>query len=272
MERTIERLTTQVLDALSRGESVGPLALTLLVRRYAATDRQDLADALGPALAAAAERDFSAPAASDADWLTLLVESCGVSSDARLRSAAERLIGALRRRWAAAVDVESAMWSIGACLSAADLVDPRELVPAAIDELERIVGATYRPGAGLGHLVASPDAERGQLHDHVRAASALLTAYDLTARVPYAMLAEELIQFAMRQPLALDCEAARVLIRLAALHATPSYRAAAVLAPDVDYTSDAARVLAAFEPDSRARGADEVAVFGLALTEWTGRP
>ena len=267
----IERIVARILEALARGDEVGPLALTLLLRRYGATDRQDLADALGPALAAAAERDFAAAAPSDADWLTLFAETCAVSDDARLRGAAERLIAALRRQWAAAADVESAMWSIGACLSAADLVDPRELVPAAIDELERIVSATYRPGAGIGHLVGRPETVRGLLADHVRAASALLTAYELTARLPYGMLAEELMQFSLRQPLVLDCEAARVLMRLAALHATAAYREAAVLAPGVDYANDAARVLAALEPEFRAHGVD-AAVFGLALAEWTGRP
>lgn len=287
-ERAIEWLIARILDALTRGDAVGPLALTLLLRRYCTTDRAELADALGPALAAAAAREFDNPVPADADWLTLFVESAAVSDDARLRGAGERLIAALRRQWAA-VGVEPATWSIGACLMAADLVDPRELIPVAIDELERIVGAVYRPGVGLGNLVTVPEAVRGLLGDHVRAASALLTAHERTGRLPYAMLAEELMQFMLRtmsdtyeggfvdrfgdscnKSLILNCEAARVLMRLAALHGTPAYRNAAVLAPGVDYAEDAARVLVSFEPEFRDHGVN-AAVFGIALTEWARR-
>jgi uncharacterized protein YyaL (SSP411 family) len=281
-------MTARILDALARGDEVGPLALTLLVRRYCTTDRAELADALGPALASAAERDFDSPSPADADWLTLFVESSVVTDDARLRGAGERLIARLRKQWAAADEVESAVWSIGACLMAADLVDPHELIPIAIDELERIVGAAYRPGSGIGHRVRHPDEARGRLGDHVRAAAALLTAFELTARLPYAMLAEELIQFARRtlwdeegggfreqagtdaKPFVLNCEASRVLVRLNALHGTPAYRDAAVLAPDADYDRDAARLLASVERSSHDHGVD-AAVFGLALTEWTRR-
>jgi hypothetical protein len=209
-ERAIEWLIAGILDAL---------ALTLLLRRYRTTDRTELADVLGSALAGAAERELDHPSAADADWLTLFAESCAVSDDARLRSAGERLIARLREQWAAAEDVESAAWSVGACLMAADLVDPHELIPMAIDELERIVGAAYRPGRGIGHRL----------------------------RVP---------------------------VRLAALHGTPAYRDAAVLAPDADYDRDAGRVLASIgasmERSSRDHGVD-AAAFGLALTEWAGR-
>jgi GNAT superfamily N-acetyltransferase len=289
-ERAIEWLIARILDALARDYAVGPLALTLLLRRYCTTDRAELADALGPALAAAAAREFDNPVPADADWLPLFVESAAVSDDARLRGAGERLIAALRRQWGARGEVGPAAWSIGACLMAADLVDPRELIPAAIDELERIVGAAYRPGVGLGNLVCMPEAVRGLLGDHVRAASALLTAHERTGRLPYAMLAEELMQFVLRtswdryedgfvdrkggdacnKSLLLNCEAARVLMRLAALHGTPAYRDAAVLAPGVDYAEDAARVLVAFEPEFRDHGVN-AAVYGIALTEWVRR-
>src|SRR5207244_6229805 len=95
-------------------------------------------------------------------------------------------------------DVEALVWSVDACLAAGDVCDARQLVPAAIDELERVAGAAYRPGAGIARRVAEPDGERGRLADQVRAASALLAAYVRTARLPYAMLAEELMQFARR--------------------------------------------------------------------------
>src|SRR5437763_155735 len=77
---------------------------------------------------------------------------------------------------------------------------------------ERIGGRSYGPGEGIGDYA-----------DHVRAAGALLTAYETTGRLPYAMLAEELMQSSKRtsasnRPYVIECEAARVLCRLAALH------------------------------------------------------
>ena len=118
---------------------------------------------------------------------------------------------------------------------------------------------------------------RGGLSDHVRSASALLTAYMLTARLPYAMLADELMQSVLRTPpdepegrevpFALNCELARVLCRLAALHHDEEYRRKAVLPVDEDYAADAAHTLAALASSVRERGV-EAAPFGLALAEW----
>src|SRR6185436_20821472 len=82
-------------------------------------------------------------------------------------------------------------------------------------------------------------------------------------RIPYAMLAEELMQFARRtlwdeaaaafasapgaldRPFALNCLAASVYDRLARLHADDEYRAVAVIAAGADYRGDAARILSA---------------------------
>jgi hypothetical protein len=72
------------------------------------------------------------------------------------------------------------------------------------------------------------------------------------------------------KPFVLNCEAARVPGRLAALHDTRAYRDAAVLAPDADYGRDVARILAPFEPSHRDCGAD-AAAFGLTLTERAAR-
>ena len=289
----IDWLTERVLTALANDEPVDPVALTLLLRRYCSTDRADLADALGPALARAVERDPAPPGSAtsqpdhDAYWLTLLVEASAVSDDARLLDAAAALIAHLRQRWGRSQSVEPVALAIDACLFAADLFNPQELVPDAVDELERIIGAGYRPGAGLAHEASEPDGARGRLGDHVRAASALLTAYERTGRLPYAMLAEELMQFARRtlwddkdggfyeqpgtdaKPFALNCEAARALCRLAALHRTPEYAKAAVLAPDADYDGDAARTLTAIEPSYRNYGAN-AAIYAVALGEWLG--
>jgi len=151
------------------------------------------------------------------------------------------------------------MYAVDACLRAADVGGDRAgpLIAAAIDELERIVGESYEPGEGIGDYA-----------DHIRAAAALITAYDVTGRLPYAMLAEELMQASTRMSagrgFAIECEAARVFCRLAALHDDEDYRAAAVIAPDANYRADASRMLTALSRRARAEGAP---IYGLALSE-----
>jgi len=286
----IEWLVTRVLEALAREEPVHPLALTLLLRRYCATNGADLADALGTALARAAEPHALQDESSHPAWLSLLAEASSVSDDARLREVAADLIAGLRRSWSHLLLVEPLMLAIDACLTAAEMVDARELVPSAVDELERVIGGAYRPGEGVAHRIDGQPGTRGCLGDHVRSASALLTAYTWTARLPYAMLAEELMQFAHRRlwdsgeggffsgpngggakPFVLNCAAARVLCRLATLHDSEEYRAAAVTAPDADYSLDAGRTLSALEPSYRQHGV-EGAIYGVALGEWLARP
>ena len=285
----IDWITDAVLQALARDEPLTAPALTFLLRRYVATERDDLGDRLEPALARAVEAPPSAaPCDERAEWLTLFVEATTVSADERLRVAAADLISRFEREWGRATDVDQAAASVDACLAASDVFKPRRLVQNAIDELERVVGAAYRPGEGLAHVVDEPRGARGCLGDHVRCASALLTAYSRTGRLPYSMLAEELMQFARRtlwdeqdggfhatprgtKPFALNCEAARVLCRLAGLHQQDEYRKAAVVASDADYLGDAARTLASQTPAYRQFG-PRSAVYGLALGEWHGAP
>lgn len=139
-------------------------------------------------------------------------------------------------------------------------------LPAAIDALETYVRRTYEPGEGLAG--ASPA-------DQVRGASALLAAFDLTGRLPYAMLAEELLAAAHRHgptgrvdaDPAANCMAAAVACRLAALHADPDYLARAVVAPASTHRDDARRLLAAAGDEWRA-SCDRAAQYGVALQEW----
>jgi hypothetical protein len=186
-----------------------------------------------------------------------------------IRGAAVDLVDRLRATWpddaATADGFAACAASIDACLRASTVVGATVIVPPAIDELERIVGATYRPGAGV--VGGAPAA-------HVAAASMLLTAFELTGRVPYPMLAEELVQSACRRggpadDLAAACAAARVFCRLQALHGDEAYVRAAVIAPHAEYGADAARLLARHGPRAleTARGA---AAYGLALAEWLG--
>lgn len=138
-----------------------------------------------------------------------------------------------------------------------------------IDDLERLIRAGYEPGDGL------VDAS---LSDQLRTAVALLTAFELTGRLPYSMLAEELLQVARRTAwddeqgtfrvdVAGNSLAVQVMCRLAALHRDPSYTEHAVVAASPSYEADTARILdklAATYRDSPAAAAD----YGLALLEW----
>jgi hypothetical protein len=116
-----------------------------------------------------------------------------------------------------------------------------------------------------------------------------LTAFAATGRLPYSMLAEELIQHARRtwwdearggfgdpsvpgpdgaiERFTINCSAVRVLCRLAALLQDDEYRKAAVVATDADYGADAQRTLDALETSYRLRGV-EAAPYAVALGEW----
>jgi len=149
----------------------------------------------------------------------------------------------------------------------------REIVvqsmPSAVDALEALVRRSYEPGEGL--IDADCDA-------HMNVASALLAAFDLCGRLPYAMLAEELVQHARRlwwqdarggfeSSFVANCIALHVLCGLGALHADADYRKAAVVSPVAAYGDDARR-LAASLSEHAGEHPQDAAVFGRALFEW----
>lgn len=137
-------------------------------------------------------------------------------------------------------------------------------LPASVDLLDERVRGWYEPGKGLV----------GQsLEVHLAYANALLDAFDMTGRLPYSRLADELVQLARRNPAVqpgapefADLAAAdllRALTRLTKLHADPEYRAAAALPPGGIDTAEAARLAEAFDG---WRGDTRVAAHvGLAL-------
>jgi hypothetical protein len=258
LQEVKELLQEVVLEAIARGESLDATALLFLLRRYRATLRDDLGDAVGRALALALDApDRDAAIAERAAWLTLFVEASALTDDERLPLAIRDLVTELRAGWASP-SIEQAAAAVGACLEAARLDGASSLAADAVDELERIVGRAYRPGADFGGAL-----------DQVRAAFTLLVAYGISGRLPYAMLAEELIQrsrTAASSEFVVACEAARVLSRLAALHDDTDYRAAAVILPDADYRADARRLLAAQAAEAMQRGAAG-AIYGVALLE-----
>jgi hypothetical protein len=260
LREDLQRLEDSVIDAITRGEPLNAAATRFLLRRYAATGRDDLADVAGRALACALEEHQRATTVrARADWLALFVETTTFSEDERIRAAIVALTERLRGEWRTD-QVQDAAAAIAACLDAAGVTNTPQLIPDAINRLEDLLCASYEPGAGVGV---------GGFADQVHAASTLLTAYGVSGRLSYSMLAEELIQSARRlEPDDFDasCEAARVCCRLAELHDDPDYRAAAVVAPDSDYRRDAASFLARHSVEADRRGAAG-GIYGVALLE-----
>ena len=135
--------------------------------------------------------------------------------------------------------------AVSAALRAAQLFDDQSLAAFALRSLERVVLATYVPGEGVAHAFDGAAGVRGLLDDQIAMAIAHLDAYDATADIPYQMMAEELAHYAIRtmwdeeqggffdrapapegeligrmaerlKPFVGNCEAARLLRRLAA--------------------------------------------------------
>lgn len=142
----------------------------------------------------------------------------------------------------------------------------QSLLAATIDALEQHVRASYEPGDGL--LGATLD-------DQLLTARALLIAFELTGRLPYSMLAEELLRVAHRRAwepgvglrggFAANCVGVQVLCRLAMLHDDPEYAAHAVVAEVQTYAADAACILTSLAERYRAHpdAADEYGVARL---------
>jgi hypothetical protein len=282
----IEAITDDIVAAVPSREMVDALALTFLLRRYRATGRSDVCNALEPALARALERHVLEESTTQrAAWLGVFSEAATLSADERIHDAGDALAVELVKEWGRESSVDAAASAVDACLVWSQVRDSGHLVADAVDELERIVASAYQPEEGLTHSTGRARSMRGQLTDHLALSTALLTAYDVSARLPYSMLAEELMQFARRslwdeesgafwastldrhQPLVDNCNAARVLCRLAALHADPDYMKAAVVAPHADYAHDAARILSR-EGQGLRKGEPASAAYGLALAEW----
>jgi len=296
-DAAVSSITTTVLERLTRTETLTPAPLLLLLRRYLATGRDELRAALEPSLAGAIEAWPRSASDQWPAWLVLFGESAALSDDERLRQAATELAAKVAGGWPTAATVQAVASGIDAYLASTDAIGE------AIDELERVVAAWYQPGEGIAprrSRSAASAASGPRLVDQVATASALLTAYTRTGRLPYSMLAEELMQFSrrlwwdddrvrFRQPLdgdaderatfSVNCAAVSVLCRLASLHADEEYRASAVVAAGADYARDAAHILNGLASDvtlsesapaGRHDGAGEAldAELGLALDEW----
>jgi uncharacterized protein YyaL (SSP411 family) len=132
-----------------------------------------------------------------------------------------------------------------AWLRAGEALEDVEAGRFAVQSLERVLLATYKPGEGVAHYHDASGEVRGLLSDQVHAAWALLHVHDATGDETYLMLAEELARTALRthwdrrdggfldhapggaddvglladpvKPLVLNCLAARMLSRIATL-------------------------------------------------------
>lgn len=253
----VDGVSRVVLEVLARGDAPTPDALRLLLRGYAATGRDDFRDALELGLGHALEIAADSSSESSAPWLMLFAEAADASDDERLKTAASNLASKARMVWGATRSIGLSAASVDACLRAK--LELRD----AVDELERVIGRSYEPGEGVG----------GSLEDEMAVAGALLTAFVVTGRLPYAMLAEELVQHTRRAHLgrpdlafAPACETASVLARMAALHHDDDYRAAAVISPAARYHEDAAVILERFAVDAPTRGL-AAAAYALAAGE-----
>jgi uncharacterized protein YyaL (SSP411 family) len=135
---------------------------------------------------------------------------------------------------------------VSATLRAAELLDDTALGEFALKSLERINVACYSPGAGVAHCLDGRPSVRGLLDDQVSMAAAHLDAHAATGNIVYEMMAQELMHYAVRmmwdeegggffdrsvpeaaervglmrdrlKPFVANCDAARVLKRLAAV-------------------------------------------------------
>ncbi|MGH9140151.1 MAG: hypothetical protein ACRD2I_03305 [Vicinamibacterales bacterium] len=280
----LDDVAARAAAAVARDERIDAAIVTFLLRHYLATDAADLRDALGLALAQAlALAEHEDTVIHRAAWLMLLIEATAVSDDERIRPAVAQLASTLQALWPAPMPIDDLAASVEACLRAAEIIGPGAVVQDAIDQLERVIGGAYRPGDGLARDRGGVRIRCG-LADHVRCASALLTAFELTGRLPYSMLAEELILVAGRgltpnrppegghdsfdaEEFVVQCEAAGVLCRLARLHDDPDYRGAAVVSTGADYRAQASRILAAQSAHARTGTTSAAAAYGLALRD-----
>jgi len=232
---------------------------------------EDSLDWIADALMASLASGSASPSA-----VLFVLRSYTASGRADLRDAIEAGLTIGLDLIAADADPRRRCQWLGVFAEAAAISDDERLVESVrlhlsptIDGLERLVRSAYEPGEGMMGADAS---------DQIRSALAFLTAFELTGRLPYSMLAEELLQIARRDAWDRDgigfgrnfranATAAQLLCRLAALHRDADYAASAVVAPDATYALDAERILTELAPIARTH-LDDLAEYGMALLDW----
>jgi hypothetical protein len=256
----LESIMTSLAGAVVSADP-DPFVVRALLNHYRATARADLFEVLGAALARGLDRALAEQDRGErAQWLITMADATALSDDELVRETVRALL--------VSFPAPSIASDIEACLRGAVAIGDADRAAAAIDQLERIVARAYEPGEGVVF-----DAQRGFLPaEQVRTASALLTAYDITGRLPYSMLAEELMHTTSPDQwadadIAGTCDAARILCRLAALNEDDRYRTAAVTARDARYRSDVEHLLGRYGA-RRFDAPRDAAAYGLALAQW----
>ena len=169
------------------------------------------------------------------------------------------------------VDATATMAS--AYVLGATVLADRSLLEFAATAVDRVVMETYERGGGVGHTLNGPPV-RGLLGDHVSASAALLDLYEACGQAVYLDMPQELMAYCRQEmwdegagfrdrirggpaqpppigllrephrPFQLNCDAAVVLGRLAAL------------TEEEDYHADALRVLASQRSVYQSHGLD----------------
>lgn len=132
----------------------------------------------------------------------------GTSIERYLTRAADiaRFIDTRLRRhdgaWRVSADVQASRvftdanaQAASALLHAARVFGDAALGARAIEGLEHVLLASYKPGDGVAHYAAGP---RGLLTDHVAMMTTTLDAWDESGNIVYRMMAEELAHFGIR--------------------------------------------------------------------------
>jgi uncharacterized protein len=137
-----------------------------------------------------------------------------------------------------------------ALLSASKTLGDPDLGREAIEQLERVLLASYRPGKGISHCNDGSARVPGLLTDYVAMIHAVLDAHEAADIEPYAMMAEELAHYVLRTmwdersgacgdraheadevgllrnrrtPFVANCEAARAFARVARISAESDF-------------------------------------------------
>lgn len=292
-------------------ESAEPAAgpLTFLLRHGVDElddpSREALEAALGRAIAGCSRRVDAGPAglAEAVEWLPVFARVAALSSDPRVAALVADLVARVRRHWPSQGRVAEASLAVASCLAAVNLLDAlvppdasgathgeadpvRALLQATLDELEGLVQRAYRPGTGMqGTLAGEPSSESAELLAQIATADALLRAYAVTGRLPYVMLAEELVLTARRrwwdepaggfgpigerlEPSALSAHglAVAVLCGLARAVSGADWRGSGDSGES--YRRDAARVLERLASGARSGSARARVDYALALGDW----
>jgi uncharacterized protein YyaL (SSP411 family) len=144
---------------------------------------------------------------TNAALLRVYAEAARVLADDEYRRVASQLAAYIRRNLAgpsrgyrgsesdAVVYSDSSAAASAALLVASRTLGDDDLAREAIEQLERVLLASYRPGRGIAHCDDGSLRVPGLLADYVAMIHAILDAHEAAGSEPYAMMAEELAHF-----------------------------------------------------------------------------